>query len=463
MDRGTLKEVGLIGVLLFPQVKSSSGCHPHINLVKEEEKCIADLLLYKPERATENHTSLLCKGMWDDLNCWPAASVGHTAVQPCPEFFNSAGTVRRNCTASGWSDPLVPHEDACGYAFNETLHFLGESPDAHKYFSSVKTMYTAGYALSLISLSIAVTIFCLFRKLHCTRNHIHIQLFVSFILKAIFIFIRDSLLFTDEKLYHCDHYPVWTGCAPSFLVAPAALEPAANARVSRWRAGGLQGGAHVLQLLHPGELQLAAGGRTLPLHAGEPLLLLPEETPGLVHRPELGRTSDCYCLLGMCKVFLRRPRVRRRDFRMTKTAPRSLTTPPLLPHHLTVGIRGGCALLLHERRGAAGVPEEVAAVAVDPAPAQPAAAPTRLHQPQRVAPHAGVPAALLHGRPDRRRTPRRHAGGVTQAGGGLVRAVAYNAVAWYFVQYYAFLLFVFVKAIWPRDKCRKEAKRKTGY
>ncbi|KAM8903588.1 secretin receptor isoform 3-T3 [Spinachia spinachia] len=208
MDRGTLKEVGLIGVLLFPQVKSSSGCHPHINLVKEEEKCIADLLLYKPERATENHTSLLCKGMWDDLNCWPAASVGHTAVQPCPEFFNSAGTVRRNCTASGWSDPLVPHEDACGYAFNETLHFLGESPDAHKYFSSVKTMYTAGYALSLISLSIAVTIFCLFRKLHCTRNHIHIQLFVSFILKAIFIFIRDSLLFTDEKLYHCDHYPV---------------------------------------------------------------------------------------------------------------------------------------------------------------------------------------------------------------------------------------------------------------
>ncbi|KAM8903589.1 secretin receptor isoform 4-T4 [Spinachia spinachia] len=393
MDRGTLKEVGLIGVLLFPQVKSSSGCHPHINLVKEEEKCIADLLLYKPERATENHTSLLCKGMWDDLNCWPAASVGHTAVQPCPEFFNSAGTVRRNCTASGWSDPLVPHEDACGYAFNETLHFLGESPDAHKYFSSVKTMYTAGYALSLISLSIAVTIFCLFRKLHCTRNHIHIQLFVSFILKAIFIFIRDSLLFTDEKLYHCDHYPV--ACKAALMFSNYSIL------------------ANYSWLLAEGHFLFTL--------------------------------------------------VRRRDFRMTKTAPRSLTTPPLLPHHLTVGIRGGCALLLHERRGAAGVPEEVAAVAVDPAPAQPAAAPTRLHQPQRVAPHAGVPAALLHGRPDRRRTPRRHAGGVTQAGGGLVRAVAYNAVAWYFVQYYAFLLFVFVKAIWPRDKCRKEAKRKTGY
>nr|XP_040032635.1 secretin receptor isoform X2 [Gasterosteus aculeatus aculeatus] len=274
MDRGTMKKVGLIGVLLLPQAKSSTGCYPHIHLVKEEERCIADLLLYKSERATENNNSVLCKGMWDDLNCWPAASLGQTVTQPCPEFFNSAGTVQRNCTASGWTDPLVPHEDACGYTFNETLHFLGESSDAHTYFSYVKTMYTAGYALSLISLSIAVTIFCLFRKLHCTRNHIHIQLFVSFILRAIFIFVRDSLLFTDEELYHCDHYPVWTGCAPSFLCPPAGLEPVDNARVSCSRAGGLQGGAHVLQLLHPGELQLAAGGGTLPLHPGLPLTVI---------------------------------------------------------------------------------------------------------------------------------------------------------------------------------------------
>uniref|UniRef100_A0A3Q3L2M8 Secretin receptor-like n=1 Tax=Mastacembelus armatus TaxID=205130 RepID=A0A3Q3L2M8_9TELE len=192
----------------FSQAKSSSGCHSHVNLLKEEEKCIKDLLLFKSYQATENNVSVHCKGMWDHLNCWPPASLGETVSQPCPEFFNSDGQVQRNCTANGWSHLLIPHEDACGYTFNETLSFLGESSGSHLYFSFVKTMYTAGYTLSLISLTIAITIFCLFRKLHCTRNYIHIQLFASFILRAVFIFIRDSMLFTNEEFYHCDYYPV---------------------------------------------------------------------------------------------------------------------------------------------------------------------------------------------------------------------------------------------------------------
>uniref|UniRef100_A0A8C8CMS7 Secretin receptor n=1 Tax=Oncorhynchus tshawytscha TaxID=74940 RepID=A0A8C8CMS7_ONCTS len=146
-----------------------------------------------------------CKGMWDHLNCWSPAFVGETASHNCPDFFKSEGKVDRNCTDTGWTDPFPPYEHAC---FNETFHLLGESHDSHMYFSYVKTMYTAGYALSLLSLTIAITILCLFRKLHCTRNYIHIQLFVSFILRATFIFIKDSVLFTDEDFYHCDDYPM---------------------------------------------------------------------------------------------------------------------------------------------------------------------------------------------------------------------------------------------------------------
>lgn len=49
-DLYTLRSSALLFAHL--QAKSSSGCHPHIHLVKEEERCIADLLLYKSERAT---------------------------------------------------------------------------------------------------------------------------------------------------------------------------------------------------------------------------------------------------------------------------------------------------------------------------------------------------------------------------------------------------------------------------
>ncbi|XP_042261001.1 vasoactive intestinal polypeptide receptor-like isoform X2 [Thunnus maccoyii] len=130
MEKGnladTMKKLGLIGVLLAAQAKLSSGCHPHHHLVKEEDKCMKDLLRFKSLKATENNMTVHCKGMWDYLNCWPPASLGETVSQPCPEFFNAEGKVYRNCTANGWTDPLVPHEDACGYTFNETLHFLGE-------------------------------------------------------------------------------------------------------------------------------------------------------------------------------------------------------------------------------------------------------------------------------------------------------------------------------------------------
>lgn len=40
------------------------------------------------------------------------------------------------------------------------------------------------------------------RKLHCTRNFIHMNLFVSFMLRAISVFIKDSVLYAEDN-EHC--------------------------------------------------------------------------------------------------------------------------------------------------------------------------------------------------------------------------------------------------------------------
>uniref|UniRef100_A0A674N0T2 Adenylate cyclase activating polypeptide 1a (pituitary) receptor type I n=1 Tax=Takifugu rubripes TaxID=31033 RepID=A0A674N0T2_TAKRU len=142
--------------------------------------------------------SSVCPWMWDNLTCWQAASVGEVVVVNCPEFFHDVMSpedgcfspaemekVSRNCTEDGWSEPF-PH------------YF---EPDM--YYASVKALYTVGYSTSLVSLTTAMVILCRFRKLHCTRNFIHMNLFVSFILRAISVFIKDGVLYAQEDSDHC--------------------------------------------------------------------------------------------------------------------------------------------------------------------------------------------------------------------------------------------------------------------
>ncbi|XP_069733002.1 parathyroid hormone/parathyroid hormone-related peptide receptor-like isoform X1 [Phaenicophaeus curvirostris] len=63
-------------------------------------------------------------------------------------------------------------------------------------FDRLHLMYTVGYSISLASLIVAVCILSYFKRLHCTRNYIHVHLFTSFICRAVSIFVKDMVLYS---------------------------------------------------------------------------------------------------------------------------------------------------------------------------------------------------------------------------------------------------------------------------
>ncbi|XP_068805253.1 secretin receptor isoform X11 [Struthio camelus] len=177
-------------------------------LKKEEENCAETLSLEAKNRTPENDVltaSGRCAGMWDNMSCWPSSTVGQTVNAHCPKFFQmltgKKGFVYRNCTSEGWSAPYPRPDIACGYNVDDTANEARRS-----YFMTLKTMYTVGYCTSLVTLSVALVILASFRRLHCTRNYIHMHLFTSFILRASSNFIKDIVLFSSEDTNYCGAY-----------------------------------------------------------------------------------------------------------------------------------------------------------------------------------------------------------------------------------------------------------------
>ncbi|XP_037703976.1 vasoactive intestinal polypeptide receptor 1 isoform X2 [Choloepus didactylus] len=172
----------------------------------EHKQCLEEAHL-------ENETAG-CSKMWDNLTCWPATPRGQVVVLACPLIFTlfspsrGLNNVSRSCTDEGWT-PLEPgpYPVACG--FDSKALSLDEQQQT-VFFNSVKTGYTIGYSLSLAALLVAMAILILFRKLHCTRNYIHMHLFTSFILRATAVFIKDLALFDSGELDHCSRGSV--GC-----------------------------------------------------------------------------------------------------------------------------------------------------------------------------------------------------------------------------------------------------------
>ncbi|XP_061154126.1 pituitary adenylate cyclase-activating polypeptide type I receptor isoform X2 [Syngnathus typhle] len=190
----------LLAVFLLQLALSCQQVPSNCVIKREEEKC-AEMMAF--DQDGEDLQSG-CPWMWDNLTCWQRASIGDVVEVNCPELFSQflsedhdvgeLGKVRRNCSESGWSETFPHYIDACFYQDGNDSH-------ADWYFVSVKAVYTVGYSMSLASLTTAVVVLC--RKLHCTRNFIHMNLFVSFMLRALSVLIKDGVLYSQDDSEHC--------------------------------------------------------------------------------------------------------------------------------------------------------------------------------------------------------------------------------------------------------------------
>ncbi|KAA0712942.1 Pituitary adenylate cyclase-activating polypeptide type I receptor [Triplophysa tibetana] len=131
---------------------------------------------------------------------WSTSTTENSNGQTFPGLSSptvaSGSYILRNCTKDGWTEAYPSYENVCKIVEDE-------SETETTYYSTFRQVYTVGHATSLVSLISAIFVFTAFRKFHCTRNYIHMNLFVSFILRASAIFIKDGVLFADENLDHC--------------------------------------------------------------------------------------------------------------------------------------------------------------------------------------------------------------------------------------------------------------------
>ncbi|XP_076008196.1 parathyroid hormone 3 receptor [Genypterus blacodes] len=161
----------------------------------------------KCERNIQAQTALIkegeCVPEWDGIICWPRSRAGQLISVLCPEYiydFNHKGRAYRHCDTTGsWEQVSSINRTWANYTECTAYLTSDHRSQEEKVFKRLHLMYTVGYSISLASLLVAVSILCYFKRLHCTRNYIHIHLFASFIFRAVSIFVKDAVLYSVSE------------------------------------------------------------------------------------------------------------------------------------------------------------------------------------------------------------------------------------------------------------------------
>ncbi|XP_076094370.1 secretin receptor-like isoform X2 [Mytilus galloprovincialis] len=153
--------------------------------------------LIEKEQNTKNDS--FCERVWDTISCWPPTPPGSLATIPCPSYlngFNTAAFAHKYCTGNGtWFYHPVLNLTWTDYTDCPYTSIMEDIPELiKKHMPYIRLVFNIGYGISLVSLVLATTLMIAFRRLRCPRNTVHINLFISFILRASISFMKENLL-----------------------------------------------------------------------------------------------------------------------------------------------------------------------------------------------------------------------------------------------------------------------------
>ncbi|XP_053117213.1 parathyroid hormone/parathyroid hormone-related peptide receptor-like [Hemicordylus capensis] len=176
-------------------------------LTKEEQMYLLDVAETKCHQQIHAQKERMkggnCLPEWDGIICWPESFPNEQVAVLCPDYvydFNHNGHAYRHCDAYGiWQ--RVPNMNKTWANYTEcAIFFAPEQQSQEKeVFARLHIIYTIGYSVSLTSLVAAMCILCYFKRLHCTRNYIHLHLFASFVCRAVSIFVKDVVLYSSSQ------------------------------------------------------------------------------------------------------------------------------------------------------------------------------------------------------------------------------------------------------------------------
>ncbi|XP_077359882.1 LOW QUALITY PROTEIN: parathyroid hormone 3 receptor [Festucalex cinctus] len=203
MKDGMWLGLGFAFVVLLHSGRIVTGLVDSDDVITRDEQIFVLIGAHaKCEKSIKSQMALMqesdCIPEWDGIICWPRSSAGQLVSVGCPEYiydFNHGGRAYRHCDASGnWEQVSVINRTWANYSECTTYLSANYRTQEEKVFERLHLMYTVGYSVSLASLLVAVFILCYFKRLHCTRNYIHVHLFTSFICRAVSIFVKDAVL-----------------------------------------------------------------------------------------------------------------------------------------------------------------------------------------------------------------------------------------------------------------------------